>query len=291
MAVILLSATTDPASQNLKQTLLKKAEWTPWSTFSSHPVYRHQDFSDVYLLTITDNKIFHEHIDVEIVDALDIQPELFIFLSRHRSKTGLRSLTVHPIGNYREAKFGGRNNTLVPCAPQVMTQLLRLLWHHHESSSLNWQVCFEVTHHGPFLETPTVFIEIGSTKQQWGLTKPAAVIVTTLLELFQSKYHEDDFIHGHPIVIGIGGGHYAPRFTDVALHKQVAFGHMIPTYQVDPDCFDLSVIQQAMKATPGCTGVYIHKKSFKKSQVTTLKHLLQDADISIFSSKDLLPLS
>ena len=33
--------------------------------------------------------------------------------------------------------------------------------------------------------------------------------------------------------MGIGGGHYAPRFTEVSLTKRISFGHMLPVHAFD----------------------------------------------------------
>ena len=47
------------------------------------------------------------------------------------------------------------------------------------------------------------------------------------------------------------------------------------------------VFEKALQATPNATGVYIHKKAFKKSQVTEYKKLFQDKGIPVISSKEL----
>ena len=61
----------------------------------------------------------------ELFEKLNLKPKLAIFVSRHRSKTGEPTLTTHPIGNFAEAKFGGRPKTLVKSSPKLMTHLLR----------------------------------------------------------------------------------------------------------------------------------------------------------------------
>ena len=38
-----------------------------------------------------------------------------------------------------------------------------------------FEVTLETTHHGPLLDTPTLFIEIGSTEEHWGRTDAAEV--------------------------------------------------------------------------------------------------------------------
>ena len=287
MAVIIVSSTTDPASTTIKTCLLNNGSWNEIDTFDSTVVYKHSFLQDVYLITIHDSKIRHEHIDREIKKKLGIKPKQIIFISRHRSTAGQPSLTVHPIGNYGKAEFGGSDNTLVPCSPQMMTYLLRLINNNLQQTTLQYQVCFEVTHHGPFVETPTLFVEVGSTEKQWNDSKPAEIIAQSVLSMLKQYRYEEDFSTPIPILVGVGGGHYAPRFTDVIFKKNAAFGHMIPKYQIDAGTIDLNSFKNALQATPKASGIYIHKKSFKKSEVTRYKKLFKTQGISVFSSKDL----
>ena len=242
--------------------------------------------NDVIMVTINDRKINHENLDKEVEKKLNLKFELAIFVSRHTSKTGKPTLTVHPIGNYGSAEFGGKTKTLVKSSPRLMTQLLRILKKNAKSANLYHKVCFEVTHHGPFMNIPTLFVEVGSNEEEWKKIKPAKIVAKSVIELLESYYKKDPFFDKSPVIIGIGGGHYAPRFTDVALEKYVAFGHMIPIYQIEAGNIDEEMIEKALKKTPDVKGVYIHKKSLKKSQVTEYKNWFQTKGIKVFSSKD-----
>jgi D-aminoacyl-tRNA deacylase len=287
MTVLLVASAEDPASMNIKNSLLEKTTWDEFGMFYGTPVYQHQSKKDLVLVTIPDKKIRHENIDIEVKDQLHLDSQLAIFLSRHRSKMGEPTLTVHPIGNYGDAEFGGKSKTLIPAAPRMMTHLLRLIKKHLQSTSLGYKVCFEVTHHGPYLQIPTLFAEVGSTEAQWVLQEPAAVIAESLLELFSTHLYEHQYPNDIPVLIGIGGGHYAPRFTDVAFQKNIAFGHMIASYHIDTGTIDWEMISNSLHATPNASGVYLHKKALKKSQVTYYKQLCFDHDTPVFSSDEL----
>ncbi len=287
MTVLIISSTEDPASTNIKHSLLEQTTWDEQGTFYSAPVYRHRSMKNLVLVTIPDKKIRHENIDYEVAEQLNLTARIAIFLSRHRSKMEKPTLTVHPIGNYGDAEFGGKPKTLVPAAPRMMTHLLRLIKKNLITTSLEYQVCYEVTHHGPLLRIPTLFVEVGSTMEQWQKKEPASIIATSLLELFSKYQYEEDYPKDIPALIGLGGGHYAPRFTDVAFQKNIAFGHMIPSYHIDTGIIDWTMIQQAIHATPDMQGVYLHKKALKKSQVTSLKQILNDHDIPVVSSDEL----
>jgi len=287
MTVLIISSSEDPASTNMKNILLEKTTWSEQDTFYDTPVYRHNKMKDIIIVTIPDRKIRHENIDKEIKEKLNIEPKLAIFLSRHRSKMGEPTLTVHPIGNYNNAEFGGKPKTLIQSAPRLMTHLLRLIKKNLQTTKLDYQVCYEVTHHGPYLEIPTVFAEVGSTEEQWQQKEPAQVISQSILELLETYHYEEDMPKDIPVLVGIGGGHYAPRFTDIVMQKKVAFGHMIPSYHIDAGNINDEMLKKSLEKTPDVSGVYIHKKSLKKSKVTEFKKWFQDNGIPVISSKEL----
>ena len=290
MAVIIISSSTDPASINIKNSLLENSPWEEIDVFYNNPVYKNSTLEDIFLITINDSKIRHENIDKEIKNQLGVTPKQAIFISRHRSKMAKPSLTVHPIGNYKEAKFGGKSETLVQSSPKMMTHLLRLIKKNLQVTPLSYQVCFEVTHHGPYLEIPTLFVEVGSTEHEWNKTEPAKIIAQSLLELLERYRYEADFSGDSTVLVGVGGGHYAPRFTDVVFEKNAAFGHMIPSYHIEAGNINPETFEKALQKTPNATGIYIHKKAFKKSQVTQYKKMFQDKGISVISSKELADL-
>ncbi|MBE3121431.1 MAG: D-aminoacyl-tRNA deacylase [Thermoplasmata archaeon] len=287
MTVLIISSTEDPASTNIKNSLLEQTTWEEHGTFYNTPVFRHASMNNLVIVTIPDKKIRHENIDTEVFEQLHIEPKIAIFLSRHRSKMGEPTLTVHPIGNFGDAKFGGKPKTLIPAAPRMMTHLLRLIKKNLQPTDLKYQVCYEVTHHGPFLKIPTLFVEVGSTEIQWQQKEPASIIASSLLELFAKYHYEEEFPNDIPVLLGIGGGHYAPRFTEVAVTKNIAFGHMIPTYQIEGGNIDDEILEKTIQATPNIKGIYLHKKELKKSQVTQYRTWFETRGISIISSKDL----
>lgn len=287
MTVLIVASSEDPASINIKNSLLQQAIWEDDGTFYDTPVWRHSSINNLVIVTIPNKKITHENIDQEVKEHLHIKPKIAIFLSRHRSKTGEPTLTVHPIGNFYKAEFGGISKILVPAAPRMMTQLLRLIKKHLHTTNLEYKVCFEVTHHGPFLKIPTLFVEVGSTEIQWEKKEASSIIATSLLELLLTYQYEEDFPKDIPVLLGMGGGHYAPRFTDIAFEKKVAFGHMIPSYHINSGVIDWMIIQRAIQATREMDGVYFHKKALKKSQVTFYKQLCKEHGIPVISSKDL----
>jgi len=290
ISILIVSSNEDPASTNIKKGLLEQSSWEEIDTFFDNPVYKNSSMSDVIIVTINDSKIKHENLEKELSESLGLKPKQAIFLSRHRSKTGEPTLTTHPIGNFAEAKFGGRPKTLVESSPILMTNLLRKISKNTQQAKLYHKVCFEVTHHGPHMDIPTIFVEVGSNEEEWKKQEPANIISKSLLELLSTYHYKEETRNDTPVLMGIGGGHYAPRFTDIALQKNVAFGHMIPTYQIDAGVIDEEILEKTIKATPNVKGVYLHKKELKKSQVTQYRKWFEGRGIPVISSKDLADL-
>src|SRR2546428_10273485 len=51
-----------------------------------------------------------------------------------------------------------------------MTEVLRAV--RREAEGLSYAVTFEATHHGPVLDAPSFFIEVGSTEKEWRDSSP-----------------------------------------------------------------------------------------------------------------------
>lgn len=286
ISIVIVASNLDPASLNIKNQLLKQAEWIEINNFQGNIVYRHSSMKDIIIITINDRKIKHENLDQEVDEELGIKTKQVIFISKHDSKTGKPTLTTHPVGNYGEAQFGGKSRTLVESSPILMTNLLRILKWNAKEAELYHKVCFEVTHHGPYLSVPTLFVEVGSNKEEWDNIEPARVVAKSVLELLDSSNYNNSTQKDLPVLIGIGGGHYAPRFSDVVFEKRVAFGHMIPFYQIESGNINNEMFEKALKTTPNVNGVYINKKTLKKSQVSEYKQWFEDRGIPVLSSKD-----
>lgn len=207
-----------------------------------------------FLIFIEDTHLYHDNIDIEINEKYGIKPEIIIFPSRHKAKAQRKTLTVHPIGNYNKADFGGKEKELVLSAPLVMGNALHIL--HEKGEGMDYEICYEVTHHGPYLSTPSFFIEVGSTEKEWGDLDACKKIAETLHELSIPSKGE--------IAIGIGGGHYAPRFTDISLKEGIYFGHMIPEYHLGR--LNERMAEKMVNATPGVKYASFHGegKNYKK---------------------------
>ena len=274
---LIISSEADTASINLRDRLLENAEWKEDGEFKGHIIWRlANDYGSfclegTRLITINKLHIHAEKIDSEWFEETSIKIENIVFLSRHKAASGRPSLTVHPIGNWGKADYGGFSGKLSRTSPIWMTGLLLKIY---ENRLPGYDICFEATHHGPLLETPTMFLEIGSSEEQWELREPAYALTKSLLELEPAK---------GTVVVGIGGGHYTPRFTEAALSHQVCFGHMVANYGIPsltPESLKDAIVSSRAK------GLYFHKKGMKKTEYRKWKEYAEEEGIKIFNQSD-----
>ena len=152
--------------------------------------------------------------------------DFLVFASKHRSEKGNPSLSLHAPGNWRGADFGGRAGKICNTSAFVVKYLFQQLNKNYiESGMQDYEITLEVTHHGPLIEIPCCFIELGSSEKQWGEEEPAKILAKTILSL-QDYKPQPDWIP----CIGIGGPHYCPNFNKIQLNSQYAISHIIPEY-------------------------------------------------------------
>ncbi len=267
MLGVLLMSTEDKASRNIRDNLLELGSFEEIGTFNGHPVHLG---NDLLLFEKEGLHLFFNNIDKEIRSWIDeelhhsyipkvegLHPiDLMVFLSKHSSEMEVKSLTVHPIGNYLKAEHGGEPGFLPPSAPIEMTAALKALYREKKALGIKDQTTYEVTHHGPVISSPCFFIEIGSTPSRWDLPIQGEAIARSLISGDLLKPKRD-----LPVAIGVGGGHYAPRFTDRAMRNKFAFGHMIPDYILSGEKDLLDLVQKAKDSTPGAEYVFVHRSN------------------------------
>jgi len=160
-------------------------------------------------------------IDCENIDK-EIDAEEFIFATKHESASGKPTLSVHFPGNFSKAELGGNDRTLCKAnAPLLKALYLKL-------KELHDEVSLEVTHHGPYLEKPCLFIEIGSTEKEWINEDYGKIIAKTIAEI-TSK----DIKDCNKVLVGIGGGHYPVNFNKILDRTNYCIGHICPKYQLE----------------------------------------------------------
>jgi D-aminoacyl-tRNA deacylase len=271
---LVVTSSEDPASMNIRERLLEMTDWEERCAFSGHPALVSGEFLMVQVDRI---HLEEDHVDGRVSSELGMEVSATIFASRHSSESRIPTLTVHPTGNFSKAEFGGVDGVLSPAAPQLMTEALRRLA--VNAGALDFKVSFETTHHGPLTDGPAFYIEIGSYDDLWRRKDAAEAIARTILEAEETN---------HPVIICVGGGHYAPRFTDVALSRRVAIGHMAANYALEA-LEDAMLLQMADKSGDAKM-VYFHRKSMPKAKHRDIAERFTSHGLKEIVSDDLEPL-
>lgn len=176
-------------------------------------------------------------------DDLDkkINANFFIFATKHQSAKDSKTLSVHAPGNWNKADFGGQDSVVCPTSSSFLKHLFQILDEQAQKGKIDYQVTLEATHHGPRINKPCCFIEIGSTQRQWQDKLAGKIIAKTIQKAVSTH------IQKHTPVIAIGGPHYCPNFTKIQLNsKEYGMGHIIASY-----AFPISkeMVQQAIDKT------------------------------------------
>ncbi len=230
--------------------------------------------------------------------------DYFIVLSPHKSDAKLQSLTVHIPGNWDSADHGGNPRSLNIAYASMQKSLLQKMHWTNNKYGLNFNVNFEVDHHGPTpwaagvgsitnngvsssqspvsatrRGKPIIFVEIGSSELEWKNPLAAKVIAEAVFETItegESKTENP----GPETFFGVGGGHYAPVFTKYAIEKDMAFGHMLPKYKADAIAED--TFRQAIeKNLESVTAILLDKKGVNKAQREKIEKLASEFGIEI----------
>jgi len=180
-------------------------------------------FGDYKFYLVDKEIIYTENLDLEKINQYDF----IIFASKHKSESKEKTLSVHAPGNWRSADFGGVTGKACKSSALFMKYLFEKLNQKAEEAFLKeYKVTMEATHHGPLIDKPCVFIEIGSTEFEWTDRRAGFAVARAISDAI-ATFKENPY---HEIAIAIGGPHYCPSFNNIQLKSNVAISHVIPNY-------------------------------------------------------------
>lgn len=329
MVTLLIASAPDIASTIQGDALLARGGWTEVGTIEGGAHYAHAN-GQVHLWWHPKKLLHEDHHDQRFAEAAGIplgDLREVIYLSRHFAASGQPSLTLHVIGVPGEspvgegAEYGGVKGAVVAPNPRFAAWY-RLMCEAGAAHDLipEFEMTIETTHHGPTLATPTMFIEIGSSETHWDRRDAAeawADVITTGLELdgvarpaaltgdWWAMSAEEKA--ASKVMIGIGGGHYAPRHTHVLDVTPCWLGHALANYALpmekpegpawDPDTGALpeGQWQHAIRIAVDSTRAvfdgaqvmaHLDRKSFKGWQRRVIKRFLSTLDVPVGRTAD-----
>jgi len=223
---------------------------------------------DVLVVRRPGPHLHDERLDAKLSPGLLGRRPTVVFPSVHRSESGQHCFTVHPLGNPGgRADLGGRPRTLVPTDPRSMVALLREL--REAAGGLGTTATFEATHHGPELGLPALFVEVAVVRG--GAPTPEEVaVLADAIRSFRPDPRDR-------VAVAVGGGHYAPRFTDLARSRRWAFGHIFSKHALDD--LEPATARAGLEGTPDASGIVFARAQDRGHRAFAgLGPALRDAD-------------
>lgn len=200
---LIVGSKSDPASRNIMLNLM--------------------DIGGFDLHLIDGEMLKTENLDLEKISQFDF----VLFASRHKSKKHEKTLSVHAPGNFREVWGGGKEGRLSVSSALFNKHLFKTLEKTRDDSGLSrYNVTMEATHHGPLIDKPCAFIEIGGTQEEWKDKSASFVIAKTIRDAIET-WKENPY---REVAVGIGGPHYCQSFNKIQMKSNVAISHIIPKY-------------------------------------------------------------
>ncbi|CAL5445029.1 unnamed protein product [Camellia sinensis] len=185
MVMLVVATTIDPASIGPVSALLSMPGWYPGPLLQDMSSFTNRA---VRLLKHDKSIVREDHLDKRCEEATGEVVDEVIFFSKHMAASNRPMLTVHPIGvpHLRQDKVppaGGKPGWAAPPNRQIgpWLRLLKAIAESHNLIPDFEKVTLEATHHGPEINSPTMFVEIGSTEEYWKRQDTAQAIA---LEIF-----------------------------------------------------------------------------------------------------------
>ena len=257
----------DPAGMNVKDSILELFRDTG-EEFHDHNVMA-ASFGghDVRLFTIREQHIFYDGLDEEI-SLTGFKPGLMVYATTHRSSAGVKSLSVHTIGNFGKAQLGGKDKKLGRAPASWMRHFLHSL--ESEASHLRdeYDVVLEATHHGPYLE-----------EKSWRDKRAGDVLAKAIVRALSTPLPE------FRIGIGFGGGHYTPAFKKAMDRTDVAFGHICAKHSLAD--LDRGMIEQMISRTEGDVVIFALDYKGLGQEKAMVKELLESMGIEYVKTNGL----
>ena len=303
MVSLIVVSGGDIASTNQAEELLKMCNWTELDLVEGLPAY---SFMHARMWWMKDGCLWENDLDKRWEEETGEIPTEIIFPSRHSAASGNPSLTLHPIGTMQvphdsTPQYGGKAADCPPPNPRIAAWWREL---NKVASDLDdFDLSLETTHHGPWVETPSLFIEIGSTEATWGHEVAATLLAGIIYRGLGLDGGDGlgNWSGNGRVVITLGGGHYAPRGNFLAMHEDVWIGHMLATYALpfekDDDGTISGMWENSLRKAIDSTKIAypdgeivcsMDKKAFKGWQRQAIRDLLEELDVPLLKRSEII---
>ncbi|KAK6276093.1 hypothetical protein POUND7_005802, partial [Theobroma cacao] len=176
---------------------------------------------EVRLIKLDKRLVVENHLDKRWEEATGETVDDVVFLSKHVASSNRPALTIHPIGtpHVREGEaLVCRQKARMGCTTEPADRAM---------------VTLEATHHGPEINSPTMFVEIGSAEEYWKRQDAAQAIALVACSSFPSftVFELASIWNANLVWEGLGlGGRMAVG--DWSRKDGVWAGHLLPGYSL-----------------------------------------------------------
>ncbi len=276
MKFTIIVSEKDIAGMNIRERLLEQFDFVKTNIlFHDYPVFKLEvNENKINLYTIKQDTVFFENPENEI------ETDYFVFATRHQSKSGEKTLSVHVPGNFSKAEFGGSDTELCTTTASLMKDALITLI--KLGKDTEYKITLEATHHGPLTRKPVFFIEIGSSEEQWKDKNAGTIIAKTIIKTIENYKQKD-----YDIALGFGGSHYCTGFNKIELNSNIAMSHICPKYAIS--YIDEKMIQKMVNATHEKVDyALIDWKGLNSESRNKIIQILEEMRLKWMKNKDVL---
>ncbi len=211
--------------------------------------------------------------------------DLIVILSRHSGVPGSPVITTHVSGNFGEAPFGGDPRTLSTACPPFMKAFLQSVA--DLAREIGFEPVQEPTHHGPTLETPLAFVEVGSRPEHWEIREAARLVVQASLEALRNLQTTESVgpTCGYSLAVGFGGPHINHYFTEIQIRSpELAIGHILRRYDVSTASEEAIVQAFSRNCGPTKTAI-VDWKGLRGEERTRILEILKDLGVRVLRAR------
>ncbi|MFW9922698.1 MAG: D-aminoacyl-tRNA deacylase [Candidatus Thorarchaeota archaeon] len=272
---VIVTTKQNICGMNIRKLLLENWKFKETNDlFDSTPIYQ---YKNIRLILSDKDVIEADHLD-------SLQADLLLFGSRHKSEANQPSLLTHVTGNFGpDATHGGNSFELAYVSTRAIREsYLSLMEQRIQNNLTEFDVTVEATHHGPTsLKSPLLFVEVGSTEEEYNNLNAVTAVAKTLMYICLNK--KDETIIPS---ICFGGGHYTTRFNELMEITNVAIGHILPKYHKDN--LTSSIVEQMIdKTIEKVKWAIIDRNSLNATLVKIIEDGCSTRDVEIIKARDI----
>jgi D-aminoacyl-tRNA deacylase len=267
--IALIASSCDEAGMNMVNFLRLHKDFK--MTKRDPPTYVSRMYQNVGLYLTNRDLLFLE----DYSTGEHPRPTSFIFLSRHRSASGIPSLTCHSTGNFsNDTSYGGKPSELGMANPSMLKAYLNEL-NQNRSLVPEYEITLEATHHGPTsLKGSVIFVEIGSGPEQWRDAVAARVVCNSILKACSLKPRSTS-----RVALALGGTHYPEKVNKLLLETDFSVAYIATKNNLQFVDYDM-IQQMLVRSTERITHILLDWKGLGKYKRNVLD-TIEKTDLEI----------